>query len=54
MHQDESQMEFDVMGIDAAITNAFRRILLAEVRPGSVSFGLSVLVFSGCFNFEDS
>ncbi|XP_003978340.1 DNA-directed RNA polymerases I and III subunit RPAC1 [Takifugu rubripes] len=31
MHLDESQMEFDMMGVDAAITNAFRRILLAEV-----------------------
>lgn len=25
-------MEFDMVGIDASITNAFRRILLAEVR----------------------
>lgn len=31
VHRDEGQMEFDMMGIDAAITNAFRRILLAEV-----------------------
>lgn len=31
VHRDESQMEFDMVGIDAAITNAFRRILLAEV-----------------------
>jgi len=28
---DESSMEFDMVGIDAAIANAFRRILLAEV-----------------------
>lgn len=27
------------MGIDAAITNAFRRILLAEVRVDSLRFG---------------
>ncbi|XP_040905836.1 DNA-directed RNA polymerases I and III subunit RPAC1 [Toxotes jaculatrix] len=31
MHLDESSMEFDMVGIDAAIANAFRRILLAEV-----------------------
>uniref|UniRef100_A0A3P8WPB0 DNA-directed RNA polymerases I and III subunit RPAC1 n=1 Tax=Cynoglossus semilaevis TaxID=244447 RepID=A0A3P8WPB0_CYNSE len=31
MHLDESTMEFDMVGIDAAIANAFRRILLAEV-----------------------
>ena len=28
---DENTMEFDMVGIDAAIANAFRRILLAEV-----------------------
>ncbi|EMP24469.1 DNA-directed RNA polymerases I and III subunit RPAC1 [Chelonia mydas] len=28
---DESTLEFDMVGIDAAIANAFRRILLAEV-----------------------
>ena len=27
----EEDMEFDMMGVDAAIANAFRRILLAEV-----------------------
>ena len=27
----ENEMEFDMVGIDAAIANAFRRILLAEV-----------------------
>ncbi|XP_069578683.1 DNA-directed RNA polymerases I and III subunit RPAC1 isoform X1 [Brachyistius frenatus] len=31
VHVDESSMEFDMVGIDAAIANAFRRILLAEV-----------------------
>uniref|UniRef100_A0AAQ4RGF3 DNA-directed RNA polymerases I and III subunit RPAC1 n=1 Tax=Gasterosteus aculeatus aculeatus TaxID=481459 RepID=A0AAQ4RGF3_GASAC len=31
VHLDESTMEFDMVGIDAAIANAFRRILLAEV-----------------------
>ncbi len=28
----EDDMEFDMIGIDASIANAFRRILLAEVR----------------------
>ncbi|KAJ0066923.1 hypothetical protein NL108_004895, partial [Boleophthalmus pectinirostris] len=28
---DENNMEFDMVGVDAAIANAFRRILLAEV-----------------------
>ncbi|XP_039995916.1 DNA-directed RNA polymerases I and III subunit RPAC1 isoform X1 [Xiphias gladius] len=31
VHLDESSMEFDMVGMDAAIANAFRRILLAEV-----------------------
>nr|XP_020463266.1 DNA-directed RNA polymerases I and III subunit RPAC1 isoform X2 [Monopterus albus] len=31
VHLDENNMEFDMVGIDAAIANAFRRILLAEV-----------------------
>ncbi|XP_061084461.1 DNA-directed RNA polymerases I and III subunit RPAC1 [Conger conger] len=31
MQMDESTLEFDMVGIDAAIANAFRRILLAEV-----------------------
>ncbi|XP_030011766.1 DNA-directed RNA polymerases I and III subunit RPAC1 [Sphaeramia orbicularis] len=31
VQMDESSMEFDMVGIDAAIANAFRRILLAEV-----------------------
>lgn len=31
VHLDENSMEFDMVGIDAAIANAFRRILLSEV-----------------------
>lgn len=31
VHLDENSLEFDMVGIDAAIANAFRRILLAEV-----------------------
>ncbi|KAK2508350.1 hypothetical protein MC885_011597 [Smutsia gigantea] len=34
VHMDESSLEFDMVGIDAAIANAFRRILLAEVLMG--------------------
>jgi hypothetical protein len=31
----EEDIEFDLVGIDAAIANAFRRILIAEVLPDS-------------------
>lgn len=31
----ETNMEFDMIGIDAALANAFRRILIAEVCPQS-------------------
>lgn len=31
VQMDENTMEFDMVGIDAAIANAFRRILLSEV-----------------------
>lgn len=31
IHLNKDDMEFDMVGIDAAIANAFRRILLAEV-----------------------
>lgn len=34
VHLDENSLEFDMVGIDAAIANAFRRILLAEVLMG--------------------
>ena len=34
-------MEFDMIGVDAAIANAFRRILIAEV---GVADSLSILV----------
>lgn len=33
IREDEDTLEFDMVGIDAAIANAFRRILLAEVPP---------------------
>lgn len=38
---EEEVMEFDMIGIDAAIANALRRILIAEV---GVADSLSVLV----------
>ncbi|XP_066535874.1 DNA-directed RNA polymerases I and III subunit RPAC1 [Hoplias malabaricus] len=31
VHMDEDTLQFDMVGVDAAIANAFRRILLAEV-----------------------
>ena len=31
VHMSKSDIEFDMVGVDAAIANAFRRILLAEV-----------------------
>lgn len=34
---DENTLEFDMVGIDAAIANAFRRVLLAEVLMGMVA-----------------
>ena len=34
VHLGKTEMEFDMIGVDAAIANALRRILLAEV--GSV------------------
>ena len=37
---DESSLEFDMVGIDAAIANAFRRILLAEVLGTVAKVGL--------------
>jgi DNA-directed RNA polymerase I and III subunit RPAC1 len=37
IHQlDELEMEFDLVGVDASIANAFRRILLAEVPTMSI------------------
>lgn len=31
IHLTDDEMEFDMIGIDAAIANAFRRILISEV-----------------------
>lgn len=35
--EEDGVLEFDMVGIDAAIANAFRRILLAEVGLGVLS-----------------
>lgn len=41
----EDDMEFDMIGIDAAIANSFRRILIAEVRDFLV-YLFSVLTYA--------
>ena len=41
------QLEFDMIGIDASITNAIRRILLAEVCTSSYISGELFDVISG-------
>ena len=43
------QMEFDMVGIDAAIVNALRRILLAEV---SIDF-LHEKCYSTCWCYKN-
>lgn len=32
VHLSGDELEFDMIGVDASLANAFRRILLAEVR----------------------
>lgn len=39
IREEEGALEFDMVGIDAAIANAFRRILLAEVPPRAAGAG---------------
>ena len=39
VNEKEGSMEFDMIGIDASIANAFRRILLAEVRSSYLGEG---------------
>ena len=34
MRLEDQELEFDLIGVDCAIANAFRRILLSEVRGG--------------------
>lgn len=42
----EEDMEFDMVGIDASLANAFRRILLAEVRD---RFTYAIVVYVHVF-----
>ncbi len=51
VHLDESSVEFDMVGVNAAIANAFRRILLAEVGFlfGQLVSFVSLIVFSRGF-----
>ncbi|XP_012874639.1 PREDICTED: DNA-directed RNA polymerases I and III subunit RPAC1 isoform X2 [Dipodomys ordii] len=50
VHMDEDSLEFDMVGIDAAIANAFRRILLAEVPTMAVE---KVLVYNNTSIVQD-
>ena len=36
---EKEEMEFDMVGIDPSLANAFRRILIAEVRLFMIGFG---------------
>lgn len=47
MRQTADALEFDVVGVDASIANAFRRIMLSEVLLGSVYAAV-------CSSFESS
>ncbi len=51
---DSSCMEFDMVGVDAAIANTFRRILIAEVRfiRAFSSIHLSQPSLSHCTSFS--
>lgn len=51
IHSDETTLEFDMIGIDAAIANAFRRILLAEVRFMKSPYQLLLLITNHEFVF---
>uniref|UniRef100_A0A2R8PDW1 DNA-directed RNA polymerases I and III subunit RPAC1 n=1 Tax=Callithrix jacchus TaxID=9483 RepID=A0A2R8PDW1_CALJA len=50
VHMDENSLEFDMVGIDASIANAFRRILLAEVPTMAVE---KVLVYNNTSIVQD-
>ncbi|XP_063347504.1 DNA-directed RNA polymerases I and III subunit RPAC1 isoform X1 [Pelmatolapia mariae] len=50
VHLDENSMEFDMVGIDAAIANAFRRILLAEVPTMAIE---KVFIYSNTSIVQD-
>lgn len=47
---DETSLEFDMVGIDAALANAFRRILLAEVATNYSNSALAIkMIYLLCF-----
>uniref|UniRef100_A0A674CH80 DNA-directed RNA polymerases I and III subunit RPAC1 n=1 Tax=Salmo trutta TaxID=8032 RepID=A0A674CH80_SALTR len=50
VQMDETSLEFDMVGIDAAIANAFRRILLAEVPTMAVE---KVLIYNNTSIIQD-
>ena len=46
----DDEMEFDMIGIDASIANAFRRILIAEVGELVVTQFSDVCLYKGSHN----
>uniref|UniRef100_A0A8C7SW65 DNA-directed RNA polymerases I and III subunit RPAC1 n=1 Tax=Oncorhynchus mykiss TaxID=8022 RepID=A0A8C7SW65_ONCMY len=50
VQMDETSLEFDMVGIDAALANAFRRILLAEVPTMAVE---KVLIYNNTSIIQD-
>ncbi|XP_028844427.1 DNA-directed RNA polymerases I and III subunit RPAC1 [Denticeps clupeoides] len=50
VHMDDTSMEFDMIGVDAALANAFRRILLAEVPTMAVE---KVFVYNNTSIIQD-
>lgn len=50
VQMDETSLEFDMVGIDAALANAFRRILLAEVATNYSNSALAIkMIYLLCF-----
>jgi DNA-directed RNA polymerase I and III subunit RPAC1 len=50
VHSDDLEMEFDLVGVDASIANAFRRILIAEVPTMAIE---TVYVFNNTSVIQD-
>ena len=52
----QKEMEFDMIGVDASLANAFRRILIAEVLHVKsfrlVCFNKYLNIFIGTYNFK--
>jgi len=49
-HSNQLEMEFDLIGVDASIANAFRRILIAEVPTMAIE---TVFVFNNTSVIQD-